>query len=87
MQKLGKGVWFRADAAFVKPDIYEALEELGVKYAIRIPVNDCLLRDIAGLLIRPVGRISPSCGTRASSIGQPVGRRAGDWSNMRGTAG
>ena len=27
-----------------------------MKYAIRIPANDCLLRDIAELLIRPVGR-------------------------------
>ena len=56
LQKLGRDVWFRADAAFAKPDIYEALEERGVKYAIRIPANDCLLRDIAELLIRPVGR-------------------------------
>ena len=36
-QKLGKEVVFRADAAFAKPEIYEALEERGVKYAIRIP--------------------------------------------------
>jgi hypothetical protein len=56
LQKLGKEVWFRADAAFAKPDIYEALEERGSKYAIRIPANDCLLRDIAELLTRPVGR-------------------------------
>ena len=56
LQKLGKEVWFRADAAFAKPDIYEALEERGAKYTIRIPANDCLMRDIAELLIRPVGR-------------------------------
>ena len=55
-QKLGKEVWFRADAAFAKPDLYEALEERGAKYAIRIPANDCLMRDIAELLTRPVGR-------------------------------
>jgi hypothetical protein len=30
-QKLGKEVVFRADAAFAKPEIYEALEERGVK--------------------------------------------------------
>jgi len=35
-QKLGKEVTFRADAAFAKPEIYEALEERGMKYAIRI---------------------------------------------------
>jgi hypothetical protein len=32
-QKLGKEVVFRADAAFAKPEIYEALEERGAKYA------------------------------------------------------
>ncbi len=55
-QKLGKEVVFRADAAFAKPAIYEALEERGVNYAIRIPANDNLLRDIEELLTRPVGR-------------------------------
>jgi len=34
------------------------LEERGVKYAIRLPANDCLERDIAELLTRPVGRPS-----------------------------
>ena len=57
-QELGKEVVFRADAAFAKPEIYEALEESGVKYAIRIPTNDNLERDIAELLTRPVGRPS-----------------------------
>jgi len=57
-QKLGKEVVFRADAAFAKPEIYEALEARGVKYAIRIPSNDNLERDIAELLPRPVGRPS-----------------------------
>ncbi len=47
---------FRADAAFAKPEIYEALEQRGVKYAIRIPSNGNLERDIAELLPRPVGR-------------------------------
>jgi hypothetical protein len=36
-QKAGKEVVFRSDAAFAKPEIYEALEERGVKYGIRIP--------------------------------------------------
>ncbi|SRR6266849_754954 len=31
---------------------------LSVKYAIRLPANDCLERDIAELLMRPVGRPS-----------------------------
>ncbi len=57
-QKLGKEVAFRADAAFAKPEIYEALESRGVKYAIRIPANENLERDIAELLTRLVGRPS-----------------------------
>ncbi|MGH9691303.1 MAG: IS1380 family transposase [Candidatus Acidiferrales bacterium] len=54
----GKEVAFRADAAFAKPEIYEELEKRDVKYAIRIPANDTLERDIAELLERPVGRPS-----------------------------
>jgi len=57
-QKLDKEGVFRADAAFAKPEIYEALEERGVKYALRIPANDSLERDIAELLTRPVARPS-----------------------------
>jgi hypothetical protein len=57
-QDQGKEVVFRADAAFANPEIYAALEERGVKYAIRIPANDSLERNIAELLTRPVGRPS-----------------------------
>jgi hypothetical protein len=57
-QRMGKDVAFRADAAFAKPEIYDASEERGVKYAIRIPSNDNLERDIAELVVRPVGRPS-----------------------------
>ena len=55
-QRMGKEIAFRADAAFAKPEVYEALEERGVKHAIRIPANDILQRDIEELLKRPVGR-------------------------------
>ena len=48
--------YFRADAAFAKPDIYEYLEERRVFYAIRLPSNKVLQCEIAPLLIRPVGR-------------------------------
>ncbi len=58
-QRMGKEVVFRADAAFAKPEIYEALEERGVKYAIRIPANENLERDIAELLPRPVVFLRP----------------------------
>src|SRR5271169_1509576 len=57
-QKHGKEVVVRADAAFAKPEIYEALEMRGVKYAIRIPANDSLERGIAELLTRTAGRPS-----------------------------
>ena len=57
-QQLGKEVVFRADAAFAKPELYDALEQRGVKYAIHIPANDSLQRDIEELLTRPVGRPS-----------------------------
>jgi len=57
-QTLGKEVVFRADAAFAKPELYEALEERDVKYSIRLPANDNLQRNISELLTRPVGRTS-----------------------------
>src|ERR1035437_2025107 len=57
-QKLGKEGVFRADAACAKPEIYEALEERGAKYAIRTPANGNLERDINELLTRPIGRPS-----------------------------
>jgi hypothetical protein len=50
--------YFRADAAFANPEIYEFLETEGYEYAIRLPANDMLLREIAPLLTRPVGRPS-----------------------------
>ncbi len=34
--------YFRGDAAFAKPEIYEYLEEKGLLYAIRLPANDVL---------------------------------------------
>ena len=50
--------YFRADAAFANPELYEYLEAEGFEYAIRLPANDALLRDIEPLLTRPVGRPS-----------------------------
>jgi hypothetical protein len=57
-QTQGKEVVFRGDAAFAKPEIYEALEAREVRYAIRLPANDNLQRKITELLTRPVGRPS-----------------------------
>jgi hypothetical protein len=48
--------FFRGDAAFAKPGLYESLEAEGYLYAIRLPANDVLQREIEHLLTRPVGR-------------------------------
>jgi len=48
--------FFRGDAAFAKPEVYEYLEDEGYLYAIRLPANDVLDREIEPLLTRPVGR-------------------------------
>ena len=48
--------YFRADAAFASPGVYEYLEAEGFLYAIRLPGNQVLQRRISHLLTRPVGR-------------------------------
>jgi len=48
--------YFRGDAAFAKPEIYEYLESNGFLYAIRLPANDVLYNEIRHLLSRPVSR-------------------------------
>jgi len=48
--------YFRGDAAFASPDIYEFLEAGGFLYAIRLPKNPILQESIGHLLTRPVGR-------------------------------
>ncbi len=50
--------YFRGDAAFAIPDIYEYLEEHSFQYAIRLPANDILQEEISYLLTRSVGRPS-----------------------------
>jgi hypothetical protein len=49
-------LWFRADAAFAKPELYQLLEAEGIGYAIRLPANMVLQERIGHLLTRPVGR-------------------------------
>jgi hypothetical protein len=49
-------IYFRADAGFANPDVYEYLEAEGIKYAIRLPANRVLQDRIGYLLKRPVGR-------------------------------
>src|SRR3954447_6443359 len=40
-------LYFRGDAAFAKPEIYELLEDKGIGYAIRLPANSVLQERIA----------------------------------------
>ena len=49
-------IYFRADAAFANPEVYEFLEAERIKYAIRLPANQVLQDRIGYLLKRPVGR-------------------------------
>jgi Transposase DDE domain group 1 len=51
-----KHLYFRGDAAFANPEIYELLEAEGASYAIRLPANQVLQDKIGYLLKRPVGR-------------------------------
>ncbi len=48
--------YLRADAAFASPGVYEYLEEHCCLYAIRLPANDILEKEIQHLLRPPVGR-------------------------------
>jgi DDE family transposase len=51
-----KRLYFRGDAAFGNPEMYEFLEAERIGYAIRLPANRVLQDRIGYLLTRPVGR-------------------------------
>jgi hypothetical protein len=53
-----KHLYFRGDAAFANPEMYEFLEAEGAGYTIRLPANSVLQHRIGYLLKRPVGRPS-----------------------------
>jgi Transposase DDE domain group 1 len=55
-QGVVKHLYFRGDAAFANPEVYEFLEAEGASYAIRLPANQVLQDKIGYLLKRPVGR-------------------------------
>ena len=78
-EETGVRRYFRADAAFAKPNIYEYLEERRVFYAVRLPSNDVLQREIAPLLIRPLGR-PPK---RPVVLYDDFWYRAGSWDHAR----
>jgi hypothetical protein len=72
-------IYFRADAGFANPEVYEYLEAERIKYAIRLPANHILQETIGYLLKRPVGRPSNDvCRSHASFTYQ-----AGSWSQPR----
>ena len=48
--------FFRGDAAFTIPELYDLLEAEGYEYVIRLKANQVLERHIGNLLTRPVGR-------------------------------
>src|SRR4051812_8349422 len=52
----GCALYFRGDAGFARPELYELLEAEDIGYAIRLPANPVLQERIGHLLTRPVGR-------------------------------
>jgi hypothetical protein len=72
-------LYFRADAGFANPEVYEYLEGEGIKYAIRLPANRVLQERIGYLLKRPVGR--PSLDVRRSYANFTY--QAGSWTKPR----
>ena len=75
----GKKLYFRGDAAFASPDIYEYLEEEGILYAIRIKANNKLYEKIDHLMTRPVGRPSK----RPKVLFHDFSYRAASWTKPR----
>jgi hypothetical protein len=51
-----KRLYFRGDAGFANPEMYEFLETERVGYTIRLPANTVLQNRIGHLLKGPVGR-------------------------------
>jgi hypothetical protein len=72
-------IYFRADAGFANPEVYEFLEAERIKYAIRLPANRVLQERIGHLLTRPVGR--PSNEVRRSYANFTY--QAGSWAKPR----
>src|SRR6266699_3193862 len=72
-------IYFRADAAFAMPEVYEFLEAERIKYAIRLPANRVLQDRIGYLLTRPVGR-PPHCVRRFHAN---FTYQAGSWTKPR----
>jgi hypothetical protein len=74
-----KRQFFRGDAAFAVPDLYDYLETEGYKYTIRLKANAVLQGHIAHLLKRPVGRPPMHVQRFHASFSY----QAGSWSRKR----
>ena len=72
--------FFRADAAFAIPELYEALEAEGYYYAIRLKKNAVLEEKISHRLTRPVGRPSK---TKIKRFYETFEYQAASWSKPR----
>jgi hypothetical protein len=72
-------IYFRADAAFTMPEVYEFLKAERIKYAIRLPANQVLQSRIGYLLKRPVGR-PPN---EVRRFHAKFSYRAGSWTKPR----
>jgi len=73
--------YFRGDAAFAIPGLYELLEAEGYRYAIRLKANPILEQQITHLLARPVGRPSHKPLVRYD----PFTYQAKSWDKPRGS--
>jgi hypothetical protein len=71
--------YFRGDAAFANPEVYEFLEAEGMGYAIRLPANRVLQDKIGHLLKRPVGQPPQEVRRYYSRFSY----RAGSWNKPR----
>ena len=83
-------IYFRGDAGFANPDIYNYLEAESVKYVIRLPANRVLQEKIGHLLARPamrppneVRRYYASFSDQAGSWNRPPGSRQGRMASGR----
>ena len=81
--------YFRADAAFAMPEVYEFLEAESFRYAIRLPANRAA---IAHLLRRPVGRPPKEVSCKLQLSGPeldqaPPGRGQGGMASRRAPQG
>ena len=72
--------FFRGDAAFAIPELYETLEAEGYHYAIRLKKNPVLEEKISHRLARPVGRPSK---TKVKRFYEGFEYQAASWSKPR----